>query len=94
MPITLHTVVIVNDRIEHASLEFEATAGATVAGLFEHADMQRRLGKLFFARLLRSHEQLALTVLHNGRRLNLPDDLQTALVDGDEINLLTPVMGG
>ena len=94
MAITLHTSLIIDGRIEHASLEFDAGELATVAALFEQVDRERRLGSRFFARLLQRHRQLALTVLHNGTRLKLPDGLQTPLNDGDEINLLIPVVGG
>lgn len=94
MAITLHATVIVDGRVEHASLQFEASGLATIGALFDRADADKRMGRRFFRRLLKRHRSLALTLLHNGRRLDLPAGLQTPLADGDELNLLTPAMGG
>lgn len=94
MAVTLHASVLVDGRIAHASLSFDADGLATVGEVFEAADRGARMGPGFFKRLLGWRRRSGLTVLHNGQRLKLPEGLRTPVRDGDELTLLTPAMGG
>ena len=94
MTVALHASVIVNGKMDHGSFEIEADGLKTVADLFDRADRQQIHGKRFFKMLLARRKKTALTVLHNGKRLDLPKGLNTPIADGDEVNLLTPLVGG
>ena len=94
MAVTLHTSVLVDGKIQHGSFELEADGITTLKDLFDRADKQQILGKRFFKAVLARRKKNALTVLHNGKRLDLPKGLKSPVTDGDEVNLLTPMVGG
>lgn len=94
MAITLHASVIVDGRMQHLSHALDAAGLDTLRAVFERVDRDRLMGRKFFHRLLKRHRKLALTLLHNGRRLDLPAGLDEVVTDGDEVTFLTPTMGG
>lgn len=94
MPVTLHTSVLVNAKIEHGSFELDAEGLHTVRDLFNSADRQKLMGRRFFKKLLGRGKRHALTLLLNGRRLDIPADLDSPVSEGDEVNLLMPLVGG
>ena len=94
MTIKLHTSVLVDGKIQHGSFELEADELKTLKDLFDRADKQRVQGKRFFKTVIARRKKNALTILHNGRRLDLPEGLKSPVADGDEVNLLTPLVGG
>ncbi|MDP8256864.1 MAG: MoaD/ThiS family protein [Candidatus Alcyoniella australis] len=94
MAVKLNVSLIVAARMDHRSFELPADGVNSVQQLFDFADKQKLLGRKFFKRLFAKHKSGVLTVLHNGRRLKLPDELAQPVADGDEITLLTPTMGG
>lgn len=93
MTIELHASIVLAGKVEHADFTFESPGLTTVRALLEHAD-RHALGEDFFAQLLGSERLSFLTILHNGRRLDLPDELSAPLVDGDVVSVLTPLVGG
>lgn len=94
MTIALHAAIVVGSKIQHGEFEIEADGLKTVRDLFNRADQQLLMGKKFFKKVLARHKRFSLTVLHNGNRLKLPKDLKNPIADGDEVDLLTPLMGG
>jgi len=94
VPITLNTSVLVNAKIEHGTFELDATGLSTVRDLLARADREKLMGRRFFKRLLGRGKRNALTLLHNGRRLDIPGDLGRPVADGDEVSLLMPLVGG
>ena len=93
---------LTDDELKAKTNEFRyrLKMGETLDDLLPEAfaavkDTCRRLvGKRFFKKLLGRRKRNALQVLHNGRRLELPGDLDSPLADGDEVALLTPTVGG
>lgn len=94
MTVRLYASVVVDGKVEHVGFTLDADAATSVKDLFDHADAKTQLGPRLFQRLLDRAETSAVTVLHNGRRLCLPEDLGNAVKDGDEVTLLTPLAGG
>jgi len=94
MTIALHAAVINGAKIEHGDFELGADGVTTVKDLFNAADKQQLMGKRFFKKLLGRHKRISLTILLNGQRLNLPKDLKNPIADGDEVDILTPLVGG
>ncbi len=93
MAITLHASVVIGGKVEHVSLDYEPQGIPTVMSLLERADSQD-VGEPFFTELISDRHDGLVTVLLNGIRLDLPDELQRELADGDELNFLTPIVGG
>ena len=94
MAIALHTSVLVDGKIQHGSFEIEADGLKTLTDLFDRADQEKVQGKRFFKTVIARRKKNALTILHNGKRLDLPKGLKSRVADGDEVNLLTPLVGG
>lgn len=85
--------MITTAKLEHKSFTVDHDGLETLADMFARADKNKLLGRKFFKRLFAKKSPL-LTLLHNGKRLQLPQDLDKSVQDGDEITLLTPTMGG
>jgi molybdopterin converting factor small subunit len=64
--------------------------GATLAALIEHAD---RAG-LDLSQAIEASPHLRHTLMWNGQRTPVADNLDRELHDGDELYLLGPVAGG
>ena len=92
MSIELNLSLVIDGKPEHKSLVKEYVSGETVAAFFERMDRERLQGRKFFKRLFASKK--FLTLLHNGKRLDIPDGLNPTLSDGDQISLLVPMAGG
>lgn len=94
MTVRLHASVVVGGEMKHVTFDVDHEGLATLGDLFDRADERQLLGQVLFADILARAEITALAVLHNGRRLDLPEALGNALRDGDEVSLLTPMVGG
>ena len=94
MAITLHATVIANARMEHKTFEIPADGLTSVKDLLDRADRDKLMGRRFFKKLMGRRKMCAITVLHNGARLDLPADLEGAVADGDEVTIMTPTVGG
>ncbi len=93
MAVTLHASVVVGGRVEHVSLDYPPEDVTTVLALLEKADRED-VGEAFFTELVSERHDGLVTVLLNGIRLDLPAELSRELADGDELNFLTPIVGG
>ena len=73
--------------------EVEIKDGARLKAFFKKADQALGFGKTRpFRQALKGRP--APNVLINGDRVDLPEDLNKKLEPGDEVTVLTPLMGG
>ena len=73
--------------------DVELKDGARVKKFFDVADKALGFAKeKHVKKIMKS--KLAPTVLLNGDRLDLPQGMKHTLKDGDEITVLSPMMGG
>ncbi|MFH1138361.1 MAG: MoaD/ThiS family protein [Pseudomonadota bacterium] len=84
---------MIGDRVVSAEGSVEMKDGALLRDFFKNADLQLGFKK---EKPFRKAARLAPppTVLLNGDRLDFPAGLKTILREGDEITVLTPMMGG
>lgn len=84
---------IFDDRPVVAEGEVVLKAGDSVETLIKKADKALGLKRPQYFRLAVKMKQLP-TVLLNGDRLEMPEGLKHVLQEGDEVSVLTPMMGG
>jgi molybdopterin converting factor small subunit len=93
MKIKARIAVVVDAQPVVSEGEFDLPVGATVKKFMKKAD--KALGfkkpKPFRDTL---KQGLPPTILLNGDRLDLPEGWKHKLTDGDEVTVLTPMMGG
>ena len=65
-------------------------AGATLAALIEHADREG----LRMSQAIERSPHLRHTLMWNGQRTPVDENLEREICDGDELYLLGPVAGG
>jgi hypothetical protein len=69
---------------------FALPEGATLGGLLEAADRDG----LGMSAAIASSPHLSHTLMHNGERCPVGDNLDRPLADGDQVYLLAPLVGG
>jgi molybdopterin converting factor small subunit len=86
--------VLIKGRIGDGWLDVDRTlelpVGATLATLLEHADRQR----IPLRDAIDKSPHLRHTLMLNGERCPVADNLDRALNDGDQVYLLAPLAGG
>lgn len=70
----------------------EVDGETSVAGLFRAMDKQKRVGRGFFAGLMKMTNPPS--ILLNGDRIVLSEDSGKPLKEGDEIAIVSPIAGG
>lgn len=95
MAISLRTCIVLGGEVLHGDFSLEADGLGTLGALLERADSEGVPDEGFFEALMEAGPDLDwITVLHNGVRVGLPEDLGRAVSDGDEVSVLTPLAGG
>lgn len=95
MSISLRTCIVLGGEVNHGDFTFEGSGLTTIGALLEQADRQGLPDEGFFEALVSAGPDLDwITVLHNGSRIDLSEDLSRPLADGDEVSVLTPLVGG
>ena len=93
MRISARLGAMVGDRIVSAEGVVEMKDGKTLKDFFKQADRQLGFAKeKVFQKA--SKQAPPPTILLNGDRLEYPAGKKTVLRDGDDIAILTPMMGG
>lgn len=73
--------------------DVELKTGATLKTLFKQGDKALGFKKTkFFKTALKMKN--APTILLNGDRIDLPEAFNQVLEDGDEVTVMSPIMGG
>lgn len=70
----------------------ELKEGATLKKFFKQADKKMGLERKYFKKSLK--QPVTPTVLINGDRAEIPEDLKRRLSHGDEISVVLPMAGG
>ena len=84
---------ILRTRTGQARIDLRLELGTTLEGLLRHLAEAHNEG--FLDPVVRpAGERLISTLILNGRRLQLPRDLQLQLSTGDELYLIPPIAGG
>ncbi len=74
------------------STSCEVSEGDRLRDLLKRLGSEGRLDSAVVRQIL--HGGPGLTVLHNGRRLEMPQAENAPLAEGDELSILTPMAGG
>jgi molybdopterin converting factor small subunit len=95
MSITVRvTGIFIGDPVSKAIVQ-DFRTGDTPKKILSRLDkdkaLGRELGRRFFGKALKSGRA---TFLLNGDRLDIPDDLDRPLTEGDEISVLSAIAGG
>ncbi len=79
-------------KMTTCEFELEVPEGTTLKKAFKLADKSKHYKGKLIKKILGLPRQP--TVLRNGQSMDVPDDLETELCEGDEISIMTPVGGG
>ena len=91
--VAVHTFGMLRMRTGQARIDLQLESGTTLEGLLRHLAGVHDEG--FLDAVVRpSGESQISTLILNGRRLQLPRDLQLQLSTGDELYLIPPIAGG
>jgi hypothetical protein len=86
--------VLVKGRIGEGWYDVDRTfalpEGATLAGLLDAADREG----VGMRAAIASSPHLSHTLMHNGERCPVGENLERTLADGDQVYLLAPLVGG
>ena len=92
MKIEIAITGIFKGGITRLNIAENISSSITIAQLLKKLDKEGKPEKNFFKELLR--KRTSLVIMLNGVRINIPNDLEKTLCDGDVISVLSPVAGG
>jgi len=84
--------LMLGEAITEAFDEEVPGGGLTLGQVLDALDKNRKMGKKFFKRLLKSERPP--TILLNGMRIDLPEGLETKVDEGAELSIVSPIAGG
>jgi molybdopterin converting factor small subunit len=90
--VSLNLRVFVGGRMVSASVAAQAHEGDRIKGLLKRLRGEGTLEPSVVRLILERNS--AVTLLHNGSRLDMPKGAKSRLADGDTLSILTPVAGG
>jgi molybdopterin converting factor small subunit len=90
--VSLNLRVVVEGRMVRASVDAQAHEGERIKDLLKRLHREGTLEPSVVRFLLKRNS--AVTLLHNGNRLDMPKGASSPLADGDTLSILTPVAGG
>jgi molybdopterin converting factor small subunit len=91
MAIQVRVIGAFLERPLNKSFDEPFTTNDTLQSVFVRLDKRKTLGRKFFSRIIKQGQ---VTLLLNGDRLDLPEDMKRPLRDGDEISILSAIAGG
>jgi molybdopterin converting factor small subunit len=92
--ISVHVKVagFIEMKMTTAEFDLAVPEGTSIKELFTLVDKSGQLKGKAMKKMLAALRPP--TVLHNGRGLDVPEELKTTLAAGDEIAIMTPMSGG
>ncbi len=92
MKINARIAGIIDGNPVNAEGAVELKDGATLKKFFKRADKEMGFKQKYFKKSLK--QPVTPTVLINGDRAQLPEDMKRKLEEGDEISVVLPMSGG
>jgi len=83
--------IFVDGKNVTEEMEIGLEKRASIRDLFRCLDRQEKFPPGTFKKLMKDP---GITLLLNGKRLSVPEDLDTELKDGDEVTIISSVAGG
>ena len=91
--VSVHVFGMLRMRTGQARIDLQFESGTTLEGLLRHLAEAHDEGFLDAVERPAGERHISTLIL-NGRRLQLPRDLQLQLTTGDELYLIPPIAGG
>jgi molybdopterin converting factor small subunit len=92
LQVSINLQVLVGGRMVRASIDARVREGDRIQDLMKHLRREGRIEPSVVRLILKGNS--AVTLLQNGRRLDMPKGASSPLSDGDTLSILTPVAGG
>ena len=90
--VSLNLRAFVGGRLVRASVDAQAHEGERIKDFLKRLRREGTIERSVVRFILQRNS--AVTLLHNGSRLDMPKGAGSPLADGDTLSILTPVAGG